>query len=266
MFNLKTVIMKTKKTVIYAIVPAIFFLLLALVFDGCDQNSLYEFEENEYSDYLDLSSYNFEKMSENDIHILQRADQRVGVYKENGIYKLSRSRGIEANMSEKLFNLIKENYDYLNIILAPSLKTQIPRSKSGNPEVPQNTDCVAHAIAHLCGLSVSEVNAVLSANIPGYSSGYGVAVEDLLGAVRLFRPGASEHSSFTVGDNSGIIAIKDHAVNVTKVERTLSGQYYSVYYNDYQGDILGLHLNIIDLSVPSLDQWGDDTVIFKYIY
>ena len=79
------------------------FFFSIIGFWGCEKESIFE---SQYTEYLDLETYEMSKMSEKDMEAIGQAIQRLDITKKNGLYQIRQSSGRQASMSEDLFEYV----------------------------------------------------------------------------------------------------------------------------------------------------------------
>jgi len=213
------------------------FFFSIIGFWGCEKESIFE---SQYTEYLDLETYEMSKMSVKDMETYGQALQRLNIDKKNGLYRIKQTSGAQVNISEDLFDYITKGFEHTNVAYkAKSLNSFIPRLKSGNTEggntQPQDsTHCAAYAVAAMGGVGYSTA-AAYSDSI--YGTG-GVPVDSMDSFFYNFYPNGSSVSPYNLsggfmGSNMLYFNTSDstgHAVN---------GYYYdstngTILYNDPQ--------------------------------
>lgn len=227
-----------RKSNLFTTTVVMLFFFSIIGFWGCEKESIFE---SQYTEYLDLETYEMSKMSVKDMETMGQALQRLNVDKKNGLYLIKQTSGGQVNISEDLFKYITKGFKRTNEIFAPkTFNNLIPRLKSGNTEsansqLSDSTYCVAYSLAGMGGISFNSAKSYLDSL--GYSNG--VPPTALDSVVYHFYPNARKSNSVTQGgllynafmwyrtsDTTG------HAVN---------GMYYNaqsgyIFYQDYQNN------------------------------
>lgn len=252
--------MKTKSIIVLSL-----FALMAIgSFTSCNNSAYDDLEEShDYQEYLDLSDYSdLSNLSESDRLILQQAEERINVQMVDGFFNITYNKGSEINISERLFDYISGNYNYLNSLIGKTKKVtrasrNVNRTESSNPY--QGEDCVPIAISHYCGIPYNEV---LSRLVGKHLT--------LLEAVQIFKSNAQSLPQLSESHTSGILTLYEHAVNLSKVEKATYNNIncYKVYYKDYQqypSDGGNGYTYVANLNFPCQNIYGNLSVIFGLI-
>ena len=110
-----------------SLIMLFFFGLIG--FWGCEKGELFG---KDYSEHLDLGTFELSKMSEKDMTIMSQALQRLDIDMKEGLYHVKQTSGAEVNISEELFNYLVAGFEHTNTILKPkSVDTSIVRLKYG---------------------------------------------------------------------------------------------------------------------------------------
>ncbi len=227
-----------RKSNLFTTTVVMLFFFSIIGFWGCEKESIFE---SQYTEYLDLETYEMSKMSVKDMETYGQALQRLNIDKKNGLYRIKQTSGAQVNISEDLFDYITKGFERTNEIFAPkTFNNLIPRLKSGNPEnnnsQPSDTTyCVAHALAGMGGTTFGSAKAYIdsvygSNGVPDYA---------MDSVVYHFYPNARKSNSVTQGGllNNAMIwyptsDTTGHAVNGTFYDSN-SGY---ILYNDYQNN------------------------------
>ena len=106
-----------------SLIMLFFFSLIG--FWGCEKGELFG---KDYSEHLDLGTFELSKMSEKDMTIMSQALQRLDIDMKEGLYHVKQTSGAEVNISEELFNYLVAGFEHTNTILKPkSVDTSIVR-------------------------------------------------------------------------------------------------------------------------------------------
>lgn len=230
-----------------AVVMLFFFSIIG--FWGCEEES--EFE-SQYTEYLDLETYEMSKMEVKDMEILGQALQRLNIYKKKGRYEISQTSGAQVNISEDLFDYITKGFEHTNVVYnSKSFSSIIPRLKSGgyegsNGQPIDSTHCASYALAGMGGVNYATA-AAYSDNRYGTN---GVPADSMASFFYHFYPNGSSVnpnslSGGSMGSNMIYFRTSDnigHAVN---------GIYYdaktgNLMYYDPQNGNTGV-INISDV-------------------
>ncbi len=130
-------------------------------FVGCERENV---AESQFSEYLDLKTYEMSKMSVEDMETIGQALQRLDISKQNGLYQIQQSSGAQVNISEDLFDHIAKGFEHTNKIYSHrSFNRLIPRLKSSDTEgetaAQDSTHCASYALAGMGGFDYDEVAA-----------------------------------------------------------------------------------------------------------
>lgn len=262
--------MKTRKFLPKSIL-AIMLLSIGVFAASCINDDLYEYgndlnNSSEYrnQEFLDLSDYSdLGHLSVRDQLILQEAEERMNIQFIDGLFKTRYNKGAEINVSDKLFDYIKDNYDHLNFLTE---KTKTPqktrRVKSNAPESSSpyaGEDCVPIAISHYCGISYEEA-------IAGLVGKHLTLIE----AVRIFKPNATEKSKLELSSTGGILTLFGHVANLERVEISEynGNTCYRVYYKDWQqysSDGGNYYFLVSNLDFPCRNIYGSMSIIFGLV-
>ena len=161
-------------------------LLFSLIgFMGCEKENLFV---SPYDDYLDLATYEMSRMSAKDMETVSKAIRRLDIKNENNLFQIKQTSGAHVNISEDLFNYIKDGFEVTNrIVNHQPFNEMTLRVKSGNPEggtQPQDsTRCVAYALS---GLGINLNRAISYIDSLGYSNG--VPADSMYAVFRNFFP------------------------------------------------------------------------------
>jgi hypothetical protein len=125
-------------------------ILGSLIFQGCQEDDI---TTDNGLPYLSVDSkIDLPNLSEQDMYTLQQALGRIEIYRNGGFYKIKQTSGAQINISEELFDFLKNSVAHTNeIFKRDALKLPVPRLKSGQetdlPQDEKRTDCLARAIA-----------------------------------------------------------------------------------------------------------------------
>lgn len=123
-------------------------------FWGFDANNTSEentrSEVKDMSEYLTLSTYDFDLWTERDYVIIGKAIQRIGVVfsKTKNQYEFHAKGGKAINISDSLFRCVTNLFEHTNTILNMDETMKIIRKKA-NREGPILLDCVPAALSHM---------------------------------------------------------------------------------------------------------------------
>lgn len=125
-------------------------------------------ENMDMSEYLTLSTYDFNKWTEEDYRIMEIAEDRMGVYysESKNRYNIATRNGKSINISESLYNTIQSQYELTNSILNTKTNHKIIRHKRSNEENAPSYNCFPIALSHMgrnapsYATAVSECNAI----------------------------------------------------------------------------------------------------------
>lgn len=276
--------MKQKTTILTAITALMATMTIALIL-SCDSDDLFGLDEQQQtaqtsmtragidmSEYLTLKTYDFTKWTHEDWEILMKATCRLTIdMTKGGMYVIGEKSGNEVNISEKLYNTIKQGYANSNKLLSQHVR-RIPRRKNAstevvNPSGGSRTDCVGQAIAVYCSLDINYVNNRLAAEFPTYDQN-GIHRDSLLYAVKLFKSNATQQNKFANTDPTGtldingIAAISGHAVNAYVIARYLDG--YIIEMLDHKHNDVYIFL-IKANAIPALDYENGSTLVYQFI-
>lgn len=274
-------------------------MLLFATFTGiaaisCSSDEFYGFDSKEdielnilsvknYQNYLELSRYDQgSEMSQSDFEILCEAESRLDFSTKKGLIIIAQTSGSEVNISEDLFKYIKNNYDHLNKIRNYSKQKAAKRVKRNNPEGDYNSkdhNGIAHSIAGTLSIPIEYVDSVLNVHFIEYRNGQGISPSNFLQAFQLIKTNAQERNtlypfvSFSGGGTqitslqSGIFNQNGYATASVKVQNTLTGNVWSVWYHDYLSGGVDHYFNITNEGnvVPTITTTGV-TAIDNYYY
>jgi hypothetical protein len=117
---------------LFITVISILFLLGVISLSGCGENGLTPSSLSGYiqrgaykssmiakkgddsTEYLSLSTYKLSKMSKKDVKTLFRATGRLNIYTNDGLYHIKQTSGAQVNISEQLYQFIKQGFEYTN--------------------------------------------------------------------------------------------------------------------------------------------------------
>lgn len=221
-----------------SLIMLFFFGLIG--FWGCEKGELFG---KDYSEHLDLGTFELSKMSEKDMNIMSQALQRLDIDMKEGLYHVKQTSGAEVNISEELFNYLVAGFEHTNTIFKPkSVDTSIVRLKygfmEGDGEPQDSTYCVAHALAGMGGVSFGRARAYIDSL---YGSN-GVPAYAMDSVISHFYPNARRYDSpipgrpvnntliwFHTSDSTG------HAVNGWHYD---SNSGYILYKDSQNGDYI----------------------------
>lgn len=165
-----------KKSNLFATSIVLLFTFCIVGFWGCESD-----QEDSAQEFLDIKTYDMSKMTETDFKTIIKAMERLDVSRKDGLYVVKETSGNQVNISNQLFDFVKQSFSRTNKLLkGRKLKNIIARINSGNPE-----DCVAHAIAGLnAGVSYAQADAYITSL---YGSN-GVPPNALISVVQHFFP------------------------------------------------------------------------------
>jgi len=232
----------------YVFLTGSLFMSLAICIIGltsCEQEDMFD---NITSEYLELSTYEVAEMSEQDFQKIFQAIGRMKLSIEKGnTYDIKNKSETQINISRQLFGFIKEGFDHtnkLNRLEVNPPRFSFLRLKQTTAEGDQDgggppTDCMAHAIAHLSGVPLTQVKSWLENN---YGND-GVPIDSFADACSQFVPngtyGVGGHGLKNGSQNNTVIVIHTangaHAVNAQYVDKN-SGY---VLYKDNQASYYG---------------------------
>lgn len=148
-----------RKSNLFTTTVVMLFFFSVIGFWGCEKESIFE---SQYTEYLDLETFEMSKMTAKDMETISQALQRLNVNKKNGLYEIKQTSGLQINISEDLFEYITKSFAYTNSVVSPkSFNNLIPRLKSGSTEgEPQDsTHCASYALAAMGGYNYNDVAA-----------------------------------------------------------------------------------------------------------
>lgn len=209
-----------------------------------------------YSQHLDIKSSNSNEWTDEDYATLAEATIRMGLSfsKEQMRYVFSASSASEINISKKLYNLVKSQFEYTNTIINPQGRTFASRQKISSPEPSTGTqpNCVPMAISHMGQAAPSYSAAVAACDSldAGWLQRGGVSSSKVGDIIRCFTPVTTVLSFDSYSSdrefNHCVMLINqggtlDHAVNATKLVVTKNNNETTtrkvIYYIDYtKGD------------------------------
>jgi len=227
-----------RKSNLFTTTVVMLFFFSIIGFWGCEKESIFE---SQYTEYLDLETYEMSKMSVKDMETYVQALQRLNIDKKNGLYRIKQTSGAQVNISEELFKYITKGFKRTNEIFAPkTVNNLIPRLKSGSTEgdgtqPSDSTHCVAYSLAGMGGVSLN--NAIAYLDSLGYSNG--VPPSALDSVVYHFYPNARKSNSVTQGGSLNNAFIWYPTSDTTG--HAVNGMFYDsnsgyVLYNDYQNN------------------------------
>jgi hypothetical protein len=225
--------------------------------------------------YLDIEKLYFKDFTDNDWNNYIEAESRLSFkYSNDGQCSIIQTSGEEVNISDKLFECIKNSIENSNLLLSNEKSRKIvARSLNRNVEAGLlGNDCVGQCIADYCGLDINNVNQTIASNYPQYINGDGISPDKLLDVVKLFKPDASSQSKFYPNDIffgektiDGIIALTGHTVVIDKIKYYYSANKYHIWAHDPQNSNSNVESDIYKNEIPARIQNGGSIVIFQYI-
>ncbi|MDR0602688.1 MAG: hypothetical protein LBG80_00110 [Bacteroidales bacterium] len=238
-----------RKQNLFTTTVVMLFFFSIIGFWGCEKESIFE---SQYTEYLDLETYEMSKMSVKDMETMGQALQRLNIYKKKGLYQIKQTSGAQVNISEDLFDYITKGFEHTNVVYNPkSFNSFIPRLKSGNTEDSNtqprdSTHCASYALAAMGGVDYATAAAYSDST---YGAG-GVPADSMVSFFRNFYPNGSSVnpdslSGGFMGSNMIYFQTSDstgHAVNGTYYD-TNSG---NIMYSDPQTGGTGI-ININDV-------------------
>lgn len=262
----------------------IFILFVAIFFWNCSSDYvLFDFDETtsiSESKLNELMTVKYDTVYFQDsLHLVSDALAKLDVkYLSNGLEKVLTKSGREIGITEDLFTYVCNIIDNTNRYKSMYLKKNIKRLAKKAPEGTNNNlntcNCVGLSIARYLKMDANYVDSVLCVRIPGYSAGNGVALDNFLSAVRLFKPDAAAYASFDLcGADyayvTGIVALSiGHAVTIDFIGKQFDSfqnkYYYQVLCYDPQINCI-LRFNIASLDVPSYDYSSSGLAIMMYV-
>lgn len=237
-----------------------------------DVQCLYSLNTYQDSNHLDMQESYFKNFTDEDWKIYIEAESRLSyIVSEDGQRSIVQKSGGQVNISDRLFDNIKSNIENTNKLISCNNEASIARIKTLNiePELEGN-DCVGLCIADYLNLDIVSVNKKIALEYPEYATGGGVLLANLLDVVRIFKPSAAEQSKFYPEDNfsgtqsiSGILALHEHAVVISKIAYRDSTDNYYIWAYDPQNR-LNFGSEIYKNEIPASRE-GGSTVIYKYV-
>jgi hypothetical protein len=175
-------------------------------------------------------------MSKKDLKKLNKALERVDIYKKNGLYHIKQASGAQVNISEQLYKYLKAGVANTNKYINPKALNYSPphlisMSEGSEGGEQYRTDCAAVAVAHAGNVSLRDAEKYESNHYPK-----GVPSDSMSQFIHHFykhayktgNPGASEdHSTILTFSTSSTTA---HAVNGTGFDQ----KDLEIKYHDYQ--------------------------------
>lgn len=250
----------------YALLVAVAAMIGVTIYGSCSTDedfwgfdAIKTSEENtrselmDMSEYLTLSTYDFNKWTEEDYRIMEIAEDRMGVYyaESKNKYDIAAKNGKSINISESLYNTIQSQYELTNSILNAKTNHKIIRRKRSNAENTPSYNCFPIALSHMGRNAPSYATAVSECNYywPNWSN-EGVPDSMVGGIIRLHAQVYSytdmnEYNEVTMLDNCVLLIPSDeimygHAVNATRYDPKAGWLHIKrIYYVDYSKDSLG---------------------------
>ena len=255
-------------------------VLLSSTFISCEGNGMYGIEEDlypcsedmecvktraVYTEYLDLPTYEPEIMTKRDfkkrrLKLVVLAAERMGLSFINNHYVFTASCGNEVNISDSLFNYVKEQFEYSNKILNENSSESIIRLKRGNNEWGNGSNnlpnCVPAAISHMGKGTPSYDNVVRRCDY--YDSDWrttgGVDGMFVGPIIREFYSNTETMYSLpkdtTFTPNKCVMMLKrgtkGHTVNVDDIEAYIDG--HMISYSDYSSTGKGEDAGVVHNS------------------
>ncbi len=221
----------------------VLFLILAIVFVGCQQDeSLDDLYENEA--YLSFSpTVNFDQLTSEDLMVLSQAIFRLDIRENKDHFFDIFSRNAKSvNMSEELFNyclIVIENSNERILSEIEIYRNRVKTRQEGNDDddLKAKTDCMAQSIAYATGLDYYYVNSWIT-NKYGND---GVPIEDFYSVMNTFNNGAQvgfsmfHDMNFSYGEKKLVIAL-----NLNHVVTVISKNGNDIIYWDAQRGSMGL--------------------------
>ena len=125
-------------------------LVIFALFAGC-QKEFTSLDPDENLEFISIESdIDIDKLSKLEFDKLRIALSRIDIFMDDtGLYKIVQNSGQEINISDKLFNYLKETVENSNrVFKSPKNRLSIPRLKSGDEQPGGGrTDCVAQTIS-----------------------------------------------------------------------------------------------------------------------
>ena len=139
---------------------------------GCSEDlwedDILRTKSSDNGEYLDLKNYDIKKMTNKDFETFCKAEIRMGVYREDGIYMFRQADESKINISKELYQFIKELYENTNQV---KLKYKgFAFTKNRNCESFSGIyDCVPTAISNMGkGVTYDQACAECDVQDPGW--------------------------------------------------------------------------------------------------
>lgn len=190
----------------------------------------------DFNEYLDLDNYSLDKMTEEELDILYKAEGRLNFTIIDGKYIIKEKEASEINISPRLFNYIKKNYESTNrlIDILSKTKPEKIRKKTRNSEEWASTsnDCLAYAIAYKYNTSYESVNSWLYSQFGEYYINRGVPSNKVTYCVRHYCSSAYSHSSYPSGGLLNIHLLHDAVMVITTSDNTKTHAVNAIHYHE----------------------------------
>lgn len=232
-------IFKTKSIISELILSVLFFLIL-ISLPACSN-------EDDLKPNLSYLSFDKEvnetKLTVNELKLITEAFKRLEIYREDGLYKSKYTSGSEVNISNKLFEYVIYSINNTNkIFLKSDKRYKSVRFKTGVVEAaPQQTDCVARAIARGLAGSLTYTYEEVNGYIVATYGNNGVKLGDVNDVCSNFFPYGNSVSPSQISSgsmNNMILVIQTSDGGLHAVNGTFSNGSDILYYdaqNERQG-------------------------------
>lgn len=247
--------MKTKVHLSQVMLACMVLTLITAMY-SCEGDEFWGFE-NEYlnesintrantnSEFLDIHSTSPSGMTKKDWEIIGQALLRMTIINENDLSFVRDADGGKLNMSDRLFDFLKNGFDYGNKLLVDDKHVifdkhkHVARRKTSAVEAFQHNctgnDCVGHSISHYLHLDIESVNSTIHASLSSYPN-YPVPCVNLESTLNLFQSFTKQSKFFPQNGPfpyaiAGIILIPGHALNGIYAYK-YGGQCVIVCYDD----------------------------------
>jgi hypothetical protein len=225
-------------------VAVVIALLAGCLIAGCQKEE--SFESNDLPFLSIGSDFDISNLSDEELHTIGLAFQRINVRLDKGFYKIKPISGNQINISEELFHFFKTVQDHSNRLIRKNeqIISPITRLKSGSESDPDNltaNDCIAHAISAVLNVfgnttSVATINGWISSQYSNYNTN-GLSGNNFNAVVSHFLSGSSTNvpSNYTYNSSANkIIVVEQISATSGHAGVLVSVSGSSVMYQDNQ--------------------------------
>ena len=215
-------------------------MVLSLFAVSCSNDAFFGFNEecgeyqmhvsyitpNKYNEHLSLHSYNYDEWTLSDLYTISQAEDRMCIEFFEGRYFVRVESAELINVSDSLYNMIKDEYEYTNFLINGGKRMKVSRVRSSNPEDSSSyPNCVPIALTHIKSNapSYSEAEAACDRADPNWRTHEGVYSMYVEGIINQFTnvykvtPSTICFSEYKDLDQCVLLISKsdhnDHAVN-----------------------------------------------------